>query len=73
MDIVFLAFILLIAFGGDVKFKVMVTPYLVHVVTEKQLKRLINEMYSISQRSPTPGLRTGTGPWVIWYRASQKE
>ena len=25
------------------------------------------------QRSPIPGPRPGTGPWVIWYRAAQKE
>ena len=31
------------------------------------------QMYALVQRSPTPGPRTGTGPWVIWYRAAQKE
>ena len=30
-------------------------------------------MYHLDQGSPTTGLRTGTGLWVIWYRAAQKE
>ena len=31
------------------------------------------DLNPIEQRSPTPAPWTGTGPWVIWYRAAQKE
>ena len=27
----------------------------------------------LEQRSPTPGPRAGTGPWVIWYRSAEKD
>lgn len=28
---------------------------------------------AVAQWSPTPRSRTGTGPWINWYRAAQKE
>ncbi|GBL80086.1 hypothetical protein AVEN_29093-1 [Araneus ventricosus] len=29
------------------------------------------KLYAIKQWSPTPGPRTGTGPWIKWYRTAQ--
>lgn len=40
------------------------------------LSTIVLAQYSLGaleQRCSTPGLRTSTGPWAIWYQASQKE
>ena len=33
----------------------------------------MRSLYTLMQRFPTTGPRTGTGPWAIWYRAAQKK
>lgn len=43
---------------------------LVYILVFVHLKYLIN---SLIWRSPTPGLRTSTGPWVVWYHRKMKE
>lgn len=32
-----------------------------------------DSLMSLTQQSPNSGPWTGTSPWVVWYRGTQKE